>query len=146
MNFISFLQAIGIYMSICFLFSIAALIETILVIYIDKLRKSIQDNIDENNELDTDIERQMGIATSDDSLRHNPLFHLFKFTKRMTTRMENERKRSKIDRAVTDPRMLRLLTNGLRPSKVDFYARLIFPIAFYAFNIVYWSYFLTQPQ
>ena len=129
-------------MSICFLFSIAALIETILVIYIDKLRKSIQDNIDENNELDADIERQMGIATSDDSLRHNPLFHLLKFTKRMTTRMENERKRSKIDRAVTDPRMLRLL----RSSKVDFYARLIFPIAFYAFNIVYWSYFLTQPQ
>lgn len=158
------------------------------VIYIDKLRKSIKENIEENKEFDANFEKQMGVAESSEAVRWNPLFFIFKFNMRMRQEKERGRKRSKLDRHITDPGMLRvcpfvklmvqvkvrhtqikyrsrtgqntksltwsfgliskkkvnigkLSFQVLRPSKVDVYARIIFPVAFYMFNIVYWAYF-----
>ena len=78
------------------------------VIYIDKLRKSIKENIEENKEFDANFERQMGVAESSEAVRWNPLFFIFKFNMRMRQEKERGRKRSKLDRHITDPGMLRV--------------------------------------
>ena len=98
----------GIYMWVCFFFAICSLIQTVAVIYIDKLRKSIKENIEENKEFDANFEKQMGVAESSEAVRWNPLFFIFKFNMRMRQEKERGRKRSKLDRHITDPGMLRV--------------------------------------
>ena len=108
-------QAIGIYMWSCFIFAIASVLQTALVIYFDKLKKSIQENIKEDMQKDADVEKQLGIGENS-SAKWNPMLTVVKFNIFMK-RYKQKRKRSKIEHLVRDPKMLKVCVEHLTCSK-----------------------------
>ena len=104
-----YVQAIGVYMWACFFFAIASFLQTAFVIYTDKLRKSIEENIKEDKQRDSDVEKQLGTQlSSTDSVHWNPLLTIFKFNVHMNRDKSSKRKRSKIARLVREPKMLKV--------------------------------------
>ena len=92
----------------CFFFAIASFLQTAFVIYTDKLRKSIEENIKEDKQKDSDVEKQLGIAENG-STHWNPLLTIFKFNIHMNRNKSKKRKRSKIEQIVREPKMLEVL-------------------------------------
>ena len=103
-----YVQAIGVYMWACFFFAIASFLQTAFVIYTDKLRKSIEENIKEDKQKDSDVEKQLGTQLSNGSAHWNPLLTIFKFNVHMNRDKSTKRKRSKIARLVREPKMLKV--------------------------------------
>merc|ERR1711894_122760 len=133
------ITAIGVYMWACFFFAIASFVQTASVIYTDKLKKTIEENIKEDKQTDVDLEKQLGISANAQKSAHwNPLLTIFKFNIHMKRNKSKKRKRSRIEQIARDPKVLRVL----RPSKIDVYSRFIFPATFYVLNVVYWVYYI----
>ena len=103
-----YVQAIGVYMWACFFFAIASFLQTAFVIYTDKLRKSIEENIKEDKQIESDVEKQLGTQLSSGSANWNPLLTIFKFNVHMNRDKSTKRKRSKIARLVREPKMLKV--------------------------------------
>ena len=100
-------QAIGVYMWACFFFAIASFVQTASVIYTDKLKKTIEENIKEDKEKDVDVEKQLGVSEPT-STYWNPLLTIFKFNIHMKRNKSNKKKRSRIEQIVRDPKVLRV--------------------------------------
>ena len=108
MGHLSF-QAIGVYMWACFFFAIASFLQTASVIYSEKLKKTIEENIKEDKQTDVDLEKQLGISANAQKSAHwNPLLTIFKFNIHMKRNKSNKRKRSRIEKIVRDPKVLRV--------------------------------------
>ena len=91
----------------CFIFAIASVLQTALVIYTDKLKKSIIENLKEDTQKDGDVEKQLGIDEHSSAAKWNPLLTVFKFNILMK-RNKQKSKRSKIEQLARDPNMLRV--------------------------------------
>ena len=50
------------------------------------------------------------------------------------------RKNSYFSKRLNDPKLLEVL----KPSVADLYSRVIFPVTFAGFNLIYWTYFLYE--
>ena len=91
----------------CFIFAIASVLETALVIYTDKLKKSIEENIKEDIQKNGDVEKQLGIDEHSSAAKWNPLLTIVKFNI-FIKRKKPKQKRSKIEQLARDPKMLRV--------------------------------------
>ena len=90
----------------CFSFAIASVIQTASVIYTDKLKKTIQENIKEDMQKKNDVEKQLSIEEPS-AANWNPLLTIFKFNILMK-RNNRKRNRSKIEQLVRDPKILKV--------------------------------------
>ena len=90
----------------CFSFAIASVLQTASVIYTDKLKKTIQENIKEDMQRDNDVEKQLSIEEPS-TANWNPLLTIFKFNILMK-RNNRKRNRSKIEQLVRDPKILKV--------------------------------------
>ena len=90
----------------CFIFAIASVLQTALVIYTDKLKKSIQENIKEDMQ-DGDVEKQLGIDENSSAATWNPMLTIVKFNI-FVKRSRLKRQRSKIEQLARDPKMLKV--------------------------------------
>ena len=111
-------QAIGVYMWVCFFFAIASFVETASVIYTDKLKKTIEENIKEDKQKDVDVEKQLGISEPT-STYWNPLLTIFKFNIHMKRNKAKKRKRSRIEQIVRDPKVLKVWLSYVTMSNVN---------------------------
>ena len=102
-------QAIGVYMWACFFFAIASFLQTASVIYTDKLKKTIEENVKEDKQKDVDVEKHLGISENiQRSANWNPLLTIFKFNIHMKRNKSIKKQRSKIEQIVRDPKLLRV--------------------------------------
>ena len=90
----------------CFIFAIASVLQTALVIYTDKLKKSIQENIKEDMQ-EGDVEKQLGCDENSPAATWNPMLTIVKFNI-FVKRSRLKRQRSKIEQLARDPKMLKV--------------------------------------
>ena len=91
----------------CFSFAIASVLQTASVIYTDKLKKSIEENIKEDMQRKNDVEKQLSVEEPS-AANWNPLLTIFKFNILMKQNNQEGMKRSKIEQLVRDPKILRV--------------------------------------
>ena len=93
----------------CFFFAIASFLQTASVIYTDKLKKTIEENVKEDKQRDVDVEKHLGISENAQRSAHwNPLLTIFKFNIHMKRNKSIKKQRSKIEQIVRDPKVLRV--------------------------------------
>lgn len=106
-----FLQSIGVFLAGCFLFTFFALMEYSVASYLE--RRSTTKKL-------IKMSRQRPVPKAEASSVASNIEENYNFHRRPTLAH------------------LRETLSGLRPASVDVYSRVIFPLAFVAFHMIYW--------
>lgn len=122
---VSYIKALDVWLVSCMGFIFLSLIELPIVLCIEHRSSSADEKIRKKHD-------DFNIAVPDDNSKPEPeTFPIGYQTTTVVGRLQN----------VTSH--MRVLTNSLTSQAVDNVARIIFPIAFAIFNIVYWFHYIS---